>query len=86
MDNFLDLIYSYSLYPLILRPTHITDKSETLIDNILTNDLNNIGGILKFDTSDHLPNFNMTKKKIKPNKDDNQKMIRDLNQIKILTT
>ena len=31
-----------------------------------------------FDTSDHLPNFTMTKKKIKPNKDDNHKMIRDL--------
>ena len=29
------IIYSYSLYPLILRPTRITDKSETLIDNIL---------------------------------------------------
>ena len=78
IDNFLDLIYSYSLYPLILRPTRITDKSETLIDNILTNDLNNIGGILMFDTSDHLPNFTLTKKKIKPNKEDNHKMIRDL--------
>ena len=74
-DDFLDLIYSYSLYPLIFRPTCVTDKSETLIDNILTNDLNNVGGILMFDTSDHLPNFSMTKKKIY--KDDNHK-IRDL--------
>ena len=63
IDDFLDLIYSYSLYPLILRPTCITDKSEILIDNILTNDLNNIGGILMLDTSDHLPNFTMTRKK-----------------------
>ena len=31
-----------------------------------------------FDTSDHLPNFTMTNKKIKLNKDDNHKMIRDL--------
>ena len=54
--------YPYSLYPLNLRLTHITDKSETLIDNILTNDLNNISCILMFDTSDHLPNFTMTKK------------------------
>ena len=38
----------------------------------------NIGGILTFDTSDHLPNFTMTKKKIKLDKDDNHKMIRDL--------
>ena len=40
--------------------------------------LNNIGGILIFDTSDHLRNFTMTKKKIKLDKDDNHKMIRDL--------
>ena len=78
IDDFLDLIYSYSLYPLILRPTCITDKSETLIDNIFTNDLNNICGILMFDTSDHIPNFTMTKKKVKLNKDDNHRMIRDL--------
>ena len=37
-----------------------------------------IGGILMFDTSDHLPNFIMTEKKIKLDKDDNHKMIRDL--------
>ena len=83
IDDFFDLIYSYSLYPLILRPTRITDKSETLIDNILTNDLNNIGGILMFDIIDHLPNFTMTKKKIKLNKDDNHRMIRDLSNTNI---
>ena len=31
-----------------------------------------------FDTSDHLPNFTMTKKKVKLIKDDNHRMIRDL--------
>ena len=76
IDDFLDLIYSYSLYPLILRPTRITDKSETLIYKFFL--LMTIGGILMFDTSDHLPNFTMTKNKIKLNKDDNHKMIRDL--------
>ena len=35
-------------------------------------------GILMFDTSDHLPNFTMTNKKIELNKEDNHKMIRDL--------
>ena len=35
----------------------MTDKSKTLIDNIFTNGLNNIGGILKFDTSDHIPDI-----------------------------
>ena len=36
-----------------------------------------------FDTSDHLPNFTMTKKKIKLNKDDNHRMIRDLSNTNI---
>ena len=41
-----------------------------------------------FDTSDHFPNFTMTKKKIKLNKDDNHKMIRDFSNKNInnLTT
>ena len=36
-----------------------------------------------FDTSAHLPNFAMTKKKIKLNKGDNHKMIRDLSNTNI---
>ena len=55
----LDLMYSLGLYPLIDKPTRITDISATLIDNIFTNEMrNNITcGILFNDISDHLPIF-----------------------------
>ena len=37
--NVLDIMYSLSLYPLIDKPTIVTDSSATLIDNIFTNEL-----------------------------------------------
>ena len=43
-------MYSYSYLPLINKPTRITKKTATLIDNIFTNDLqlgmNTLNGIL----------------------------------------
>ena len=55
--QFLDTMYSLGLYPLIDKPTRITDNSTTLIDNIFTNELcfNLTSGIN--DISDHLPIF-----------------------------
>ena len=57
--QFLDTMYSLGLYPLIDKPTRITDSSTTLIDNIFTNELrfNLTSGIMFNDTSDHLPIF-----------------------------
>ena len=57
--NFLDMMYSLGMYPLIDKPTRITDFSATLIDNIFTNELhhNITSGILFNNISDHLPNF-----------------------------
>ena len=56
-SRFLDLLYSFNFYPLIIKPTRITEQSATLIDNIFTNDvcneMNNY--ILIDDTTDHLP-------------------------------
>lgn len=45
--NFIQQLFSYSFYPLITKPTRITEKSATLIDNILTNRLsdNDLKGI-----------------------------------------
>ena len=56
---FLDVMYSLGLYPLIDKPTRITDSSTTLIDNIFTNELryNLTCGILFNDITDHLPIF-----------------------------
>ena len=58
-DDFINPLYSLSLYPRITRPTRITSHSATLIDNIFTNDIDNntVSGLLINDISDHLPVF-----------------------------
>ena len=59
VNLFLDTMYSMGLYPLIDRPSRITNHSFTLIDNIFTNssDYDNTSGLLIPDVSDHLPVF-----------------------------
>ena len=60
-DDFVNTFYSYGFRPLIDQPTRITPHSSTLIDNILTNNDNDISaGILNTDISDHLPLFQIT--------------------------
>ena len=57
---FLDTLYSFSLFPLINKPTRITSSSATLIDNIFSNDIFGkklINGILFNNISDHCPVF-----------------------------
>lgn len=57
-NNFLNTLYSFNLYPTIFRPTRVTSRSATLIDNIFTNTLNvNKSGIIMTDISDHFPIF-----------------------------
>ncbi len=57
--DFLDMMYTYGVYPQINKPTRITSFSTTLIDNIFTNYLstNLKCGVLCNDISDHLPIF-----------------------------
>ena len=57
--SFLDTMYSIGLYPLIDRPTRISNHSFTLIDNVFTNVTNHkvTSGILVSDITDHLPIF-----------------------------
>ena len=57
--EFINLMTSNSLYPLISKPTRITSSTATLIDNIFTNnlELNMNSGILYTDLSDHPPVF-----------------------------
>ena len=40
--EFTDMMYAKSFIPLVTRPTRITQSSATLIDNIFTNDLENL--------------------------------------------
>ena len=54
-------MYSYSLFPCVTKPTHVTSKTASLIDNIFCNNIvdnQDVGlftGILYTDISDHFP-------------------------------
>ena len=58
-SNSLNLVATYKFFPVILRPTRITEFTATLIDNIYTNGhsymCNMDSCILVEDISDHLP-------------------------------
>ena len=53
--EFLDIMFSYSFFPLINRPTRVRAESATLIDNIYCNVLkrNIFSGIFYTEISDH---------------------------------
>ena len=56
--QYLDMLYSYDLLPVITKPTRITSQTATLIDHIYTNTTNSlVSGIVTVDISDHLPIF-----------------------------
>ncbi|MGE5862423.1 MAG: RNA-directed DNA polymerase, partial [Nitrososphaerales archaeon] len=59
-SNFVNCIFAHSFYPVINKPTRITETSATLIDNIFTNFNNSyslVPSIICSDISDHLPIF-----------------------------
>ena len=64
-SDFIDLMFSYSLMPHINKPTRVTERSATLIDNIfsneIVNDVESMSGILYTDISDHYPIFHIIK-------------------------
>ena len=61
ISDFLNTIYTFSLLPLIDKPTRITHSSATLIHNIITNDRNHhsSSGIIVSDISDHFPIYSL---------------------------
>ena len=65
-NEFINLMVSNSLYPLICKPTRLTSTTATLIDNISTNNLEHCmnSGIFYSDLSDHLPIFQVTHLKL----------------------
>ena len=86
-NNFLNILYSLGLYPLIVKPTRITTHSYTLIDNIFTNNLcnENESGILINDISDHLPIFSMIRNKsVNTTKDTKYKIVRNNSETNII--
>ena len=59
MCDLLELMLSFSFSPRIIKPTRITSRSQTLIDNIHINELhsNIVAGNIATDISDHLTQF-----------------------------
>ena len=58
-SSFIDTMYSSSFYPTINSPTRITTTSDTLIDNIIYNDITKIifFGSAASSISDHLTQY-----------------------------
>ena len=85
----LDTIYSYNVYPLITKPTRVTTSSATLIDHILSNNIDipygHTQGILCTSMSDHFAIFhiagNMSTSKLTPPV--SLKLTRDMRRKKI---
>ena len=84
-SEFIDLMFSNSFIPLINKPTRVTSKTATLIDNIFINEYKNenkyMTGILATDISDHYPIFHIIQCEHKPHKDQYQliRLINDSN-------
>jgi len=58
-ENYINMIYTNGLLPVITKPTRITNHTATLIDHIYTNTPISqiISGIVTVELSDHLPVF-----------------------------
>lgn len=58
-QHFLNLLYSFSYFPVINKPTRVTELSATIMDHIWTNDMNGYksSGISYNSISDHFPVF-----------------------------
>ena len=66
--EYLNVLYANSYLPMITRPTRVTQKSATLIDNIFTNNASStdhyLNGILLNDITDHFPVYHITNKTV----------------------
>ena len=65
-EDYLDMLYSGNLLPVITKPTRITRHAATLIDHINTNASTDqiIPSIVTTDISDHLPTFCLFRRQI----------------------
>ena len=62
-DDFVDIMYDHSFYPIINKPTRITQSSSTCLDHIWTNihDKNISSVIITHKIADHSPVIQSTK-------------------------
>ena len=79
---FLDSLFANGFYPLINKPTRITESTATLIDNIFTNQFSveTDNGLLVSDVSDHLPVFTICRYKLKKKNINNFRYVRELGE------
>ena len=85
-NEFLDMLYSFNLYPMINKPTRISSNRASLIDNIFTNVIKKKthNGIIYDDFSDHFPIFGILQNdelpKCRPNRKRNKVRKRIINE------
>ena len=82
-SKFIDTLNAISLIPTIVKPTRVTQTSATLIDNILTNKLDDISpGILEAQISDHFIIFLILENMLENNNNNNRVRLeyRDFNE------
>ena len=86
-SDFLDVLYSHNLIPLITKPTRVTQTTATLIDNIFTNDFKetkkHYQGILYNDISDHYPIYHINTEMKKLCRESKTEWKRSINQNRI---
>ena len=77
-------MYSKAFFPLINKPTRVTEKTATLIDNIFTNNFsmshNLFKGIVTTDISDHFIVFHIWDKNSNKHNEDEYQFIRVINE------
>ena len=81
--EFIDIMFNVGLHPVISQPTRITSSTNSLIDNIFTNCINDdiYSCLLINDLSDHLPIFIVNERNMNHNNSDYQPMyIRNINE------
>ena len=92
-NRFGEQMFTSFFFPLITKPTRITQHTSTLIDNIFTNDLDQVqsssNGLIFTDISDHLPIFHIASvslKKYKSNMKISQRKINNCNLLSFSNT
>ena len=83
--QFVEVIFSYGLVPLITKPTRITAHSATLIDNIFTNNTNVLSknGLIISDLSHHFPIYSAIATEYDSEKGRHHIIVRDINEMRI---
>ena len=75
-QEFIDIMFDVGLHPIISKRTRLTSSTNSLIDNIFTNCINDdiYNGLLINDLIDHLPIFIVIERSINHNNSDYQPM------------